>query len=127
MESLLAAAVRGARRIPRIGIIAWAGAIGVTDLRTAGAARGPVATSPLRVPLERSTVRTRTGQDFVQLRVHLVGALGLGGLLGKLARGPMKLQQVLRDQIPLGIVPRPSPIRSRAFTAGAVAVASVLR
>ena len=109
MESLLAAAVRGARRIPRIGIIAWAGAIGVTDLRTAGAARGPVATSPLRVPLERSTVRTRPGQDFVQLRVHLVGALGLGGLLGELARGPMKLQQVLRDQIPLGIVPRPSP------------------
>ena len=56
-------------------------------------------------------IRTRTGQDFVQLCAHRFGALGKSCVLAELARGAVELGQVLRNQLALGIVPG-APLQS---------------
>jgi len=75
---------------------------------------------------EEVTIRTPAGQDFVPFSVPRLGALRNGCLLAALAHSHIKLGQVLRNDITLGIV-LPPPIRCRAFTAGVVSVASVLK
>src|ERR1700719_1031013 len=94
-ESILATTVCTVRGVPRTRIVALSQSIKVTHLRATGATRrGPVAAGAMCAGGKRGTVRTRTGKDFVLVRVHLVGALGDSCFFAEPTESAMKLCHV---------------------------------
>src|SRR3977135_2139544 len=107
-------ATRGMRRIPgfRSIVVAQALPVVVADHRRTCPTLGPVAAGAVFAGRERPSVRRRAGQHVMPIRgfgaaIDHLALLAEGRLLGDLVVGAVKIIDVLRDGVALGILPRP--------------------